>query len=199
MKNRAVKVAFLLFALLCFIALFAAKIYENTVVAKEKEDIIQRQMAEMERERFMPVEVSGAAKPFILPDLEEKTFSLSDFAGKWVLLHFWATWCPGCVFEIPSLVRFSQTAKPENLIIVAVSLDTELGDIKKFWSHISKGKPPPFLILFDPDGDVAHSYGTFKLPETYLIDPRGELKAHFIGERNWSSDAAAEFFQKLIK
>ena len=197
MKNRTVKIVFIFFAFLSIATLFAAKLYENTVLVAERDEIVRQQMSSMEKMEFAPKPVTGEAKAFKLKDLEGKEYSLSDFKGKWVLLHFWATWCPSCVWEIPSLIKFSQDIKPENLTVAAVSMDTEIADVKKFWGHILPGKELPFLVLFDPEGDVAHSYGTFKLPETYLINPEGKLHAHFIGPREWGTRVASDYFKNL--
>ena len=197
MKNHTVKIVFIIFAFLCIISLFAAKIYENTVVASERERIIEKQRAHLEHTEFAPEKVKGKAKEFSLPDLQGEDVKLSDFKGRFVLLHFWATWCPGCVFEIASLLKFAASEKPKNLSVVAVSLDTEKKKISKFLDHIYNKKQLPVKALLDADGAVSHSYGTFKLPASFLIDPNGNLRAHFIGARDWTSTSAKKYFNDL--
>lgn len=104
------------------------------------------------------------------------------------LVHFWATWCPPCIDEIPALQRLSRDfGQHENFDIVMVAVQD---DAKKAATFLGQGWD---MVLFDPDWDVANRYGTDKLPETYLV-VRGEVVEKFVGQTDWDSP---ELRQKL--
>jgi len=96
------------------------------------------------------------------------------------LLHFWATWCAPCVKEIPRLRAFTDTLRDDpdfRLVLVAVEDNPEQAQ-----TFVGNAAP---LLLFDPRGDVAHRYGTFQLPETYLL-VNGGVARKFVGSTDWS-------------
>jgi thiol-disulfide isomerase/thioredoxin len=129
---------------------------------------------------------SGAAPTFSLPQRDGKQFDLSAYRGKVVLLNFWATWCPPCREEEPSLRKLAQVIDPKKFQLVAVSVD-EAG-----WPVVDKffaGKPPPYAVALDQGASVSQQYGTTKFPESYLIDASGNLRLKFIGPRNWTDPA----------
>ena len=128
----------------------------------------------------------GAAPAFSLPDRDGKPVDLSAYRGKVVLLNFWATWCPPCRDEEPSLRQLARAMDPRKFQLVAVSVD-EGGwpAIDKFFS----GNPPPYAVALDPTARTSQTYGTTKYPESYLIDSEGNLRLKFIGPRNWTDPA----------
>lgn len=122
------------------------------------------------------------ALSFTLPS-RKGAVSLRDFSGKVVLLNFWATWCPPCVEEMPSLERLYQSMGGEDFQIVAISEDEE------GWAAIDPflGKIPLTLpILWDVKGEVANDYGASYLPQSYLIDKDGMIVQVYSGGRNWT-------------
>ena len=113
--------------------------------------------------------------------------SLSDLNQKIVIINFWATWCKPCVAEFPSLVALSKLyQKDPRLKIVAIAVHSSEKDIETF---LSAGAPdsPNFIILMDSEGSVASSYGTEKIPETYIINDKHLLLTKVISEQNWVS------------
>jgi thiol-disulfide isomerase/thioredoxin len=125
---------------------------------------------------------SGCAKAepvdFTLPDLEGKSVKLSDFRGKWVVVNYWATWCPPCLDEIPELVDFHETYRDKNAVVIGVDFeDIELEKLKTFVEDyfmsypVLRMKPAPRSELGIISG----------LPTTFLISPKGELKAKQTG------------------
>ena len=116
-----------------------------------------------------------------LPDLEGKTVKLSDFRGQVVLVNFWATWCPPCIEEMPSLQKLHEVLSDKGLYVMAISVDENLEDVERFRDDLKVTLP----ILLDPGGKVAHSYATFKFPETYIVDRDGKLAGKVIGPRDW--------------
>ena len=124
----------------------------------------------------------GAPVPgFTLPDLEGRMHTLDDLKGKVVVLNFWATWCPPCIEEMPSLEKLHEALASKGLAVVAVSVDERFSDIEQFVDEWNL----TFTVLHDNGMKVSRSYQTFKYPETYIIDRNGRLKSKVVGERDW--------------
>lgn len=108
-----------------------------------------------------------------LKNLENKEVSLHDFAGKVVLLNFWASWCVPCVAEMPALERLYQAQKNKNFEIVAVSVDPE--ESSETVSKFVKEKGLSFTVLKDPEMSIPPQFGVTGFPETYFVGKNGEL------------------------
>lgn len=138
-----------------------------------------------------PAAIGTTAPDFTVSD-GQKTVTLSQFRGKPVLLNFWATWCPPCVEEVPSLVALQQQVG-DKVTIVAVSMDQDESAYKAFTAkHM-----PGMLTVRDPDHKSSSSYGTFAYPESFLIGRDGKIQRKFIGAVNWTSPEMIDFFKKL--
>jgi len=118
--------------------------------------------------------------------------TLSQFRGKPVLLNFWATWCPPCVEEIPSLVAL-QSQVGDRIVILTVSMDVD----KSAYDSFRQKHMPGLLTVRDPDHKSSALYGTFAYPETFLIDRDGKIQRKFIGAVQWNSPDMIEYFKKL--
>ncbi|MFH0887295.1 MAG: TlpA disulfide reductase family protein [bacterium] len=135
------------------------------------------------------------AYDFSLPNLNGKQVKLSSFRGKIVLLNFWASWCPPCREEMPSIENLFKKMKGKDFKILAVSLDEGGADVvKKF---IAKNRYT-FPVLLDPDNNAAGKYGIYSIPTTYIIDKQGYIIDYYIGGRDWAEDAAIKEFKKLL-
>ena len=123
-------------------------------------------------------------KPFKEPggfplDLAGRPAKLGSQLAPVSLVHFWATWCPPCIDEIPSLQRLARDYQDRgDFSVVMIAVDDEKAKVTKF---LGSGWD---MVLFDPTWDVAHRYGTSQLPETYLV-VRGEVVDKFVGATNW--------------
>lgn len=124
---------------------------------------------------------SLAPAGFLL-DASGRPTTLGDHMTPVVLLHFWATWCPPCITEIPALERLADDfAGRPGFQIMMVAVDDELEKVRPFVGH-----QRAFSVLYDPQWEVAHRYGTRKLPETYVIvNGRKIEKLKFVGATNW--------------
>lgn len=139
-----------------------------------------------------PPRIGNPAPDFTVQD-DERKVTLSEHRGKIVVLNFWATWCPPCVEETPSLVRMQQQMKDKGVEVLAVSLDVDEGAYHKFL----KDYKVDLLTVRDPNLKSSTLYGTFKYPETYIIDRNGILRRKFIGAVDWTSPEIADYLSKL--
>ena len=111
---------------------------------------------------------------------------LASLRGKTVLVNFWATWCPPCREEMPSLEKLAGSLDPATFAVVAVSVDDGWAPVEKFL-----GKPMPYSVLLDEGARISRTYGTSKLPESYVIDAEGHLRLKFVGPRDWADGNVA--------
>jgi len=139
-----------------------------------------------------PPRIGSAAPDFTVQDSDRKV-TLSDFRGKIVVLNFWATWCPPCVEEMPSLVQLQRRFKDKNVVLLGVSLDVDGNAYHKFLQDHAVD----FLTVRDPDQKSSSLYGTFKYPETYIIDRGGVVRRKFIGPVDWAQPEIVDFLNKL--
>jgi len=138
----------------------------------------------------------GAQAPdFRLPSLAGGEVDLASHRGKVVLLNFWATWCPPCVAEMPSLERLHRALGPEGLAVVTVSTDEDEEVLREFVAELGLTLP----VLLDPGGRVAAgAYRTTGYPETFVLDRSGVLLRHHVGPAEWDTPEALANFRELI-
>jgi peroxiredoxin len=138
----------------------------------------------------------GAEAPgFHLPTLAGEGKDLVSYRGKVVVLNFWATWCPPCVAEMPSLERLHRTLGPEGLAVVTVSTDEDEEILREFVARYELTLP----VLLDPGGRVAAgAYRTTGYPETFVLDRRGVLLRHHVGPAEWDTPEALAHFRELL-
>jgi len=135
------------------------------------------------------------APDFSLEDLEGNRLSLGDLRGKVVLLNFWATWCPACNLEMPSMESLHRELGNEGLVIIAVNFREGPEEVK---SHLHK-QQLSFKALLDRVGEIFARYETWLLPTTYLIGKDGELVGKVVGYRDWHSELARDLFRQLLE
>ena len=136
------------------------------------------------------------APDFTFPGLDGKMVSLSDYKGKVVLLNIWATWCPPCVEEMPSMERLYQKFKGQNFEILAVSID-EPG--LKAVAPFMKKSNLTFPALIDSEGAIKAVYGITGIPESFIIDKQGNLIKKIIGPVDWATGNIFRFFSEAIE
>ncbi len=118
------------------------------------------------------------AHDFTLMALTGETVSLSDYRGKWVLVNFWATWCPPCVKEMPYLQKIAGTRN--NIVVVGINLKESTETVAKFAADYNI----TFPVLFNPDDTTLRVYQARSLPRTFVITPDGNIALRVIGELN---------------
>ena len=143
-----------------------------------------------------PVRVGLPAPDFTFPGLDGEKTSLSDYRGKVVFVNIWATWCPPCVEEMPSMQKLYQKLKGENFEILAVSIDSQGA---KVVAPFMKKYKLTFPALIDYMSTIKRIYKTTGVPESYIIDKDGILAKKVIGPLDWSQPDILRLFQDLIQ
>ena len=136
------------------------------------------------------------APDFTLPGLDGQMVSLSDYRGKVVLVNVWATWCPPCVDEMPSLERLYRQIKNEKFELLAVSIDSTGRDAVE---PFMKKHNLTFPALIDPQATIRIPYQTTGVPETFIIDKKGILVKKIIGPLDWSGPEVVRLIRALIQ
>jgi peroxiredoxin len=146
--------------------------------------------------KFSPLKIGLPAPDFMFPGLDGKMVRLSDYPGHVVLVNVWATWCPPCVDEMPSMERLYREFKGEKFEILAVSIDA-LGE--KVVAPFMKKYNLSFPALMDPDGTIKTLYHTTGVPESFIVDQEGILIKQIIGPRDWAKPEIIGFFRNLLQ
>ena len=134
------------------------------------------------------------APDFTLKVLDGEEVALSDFRGKTVLLNFWATWCPPCRAEMPSMERMYGEFDRDELEILAVDLQESEKAVRNF----IEDKEYTFPILLDTNGRVGSLYGARSIPTTYLIDEDGFAVGFIVGSREWDNEEVYEVLRMTL-
>lgn len=123
-----------------------------------------------------------------------KTVTRDNFGGKLLVLNFWASWCPPCISETPSLEEFARQFGPQGVVVLGISQDSKEANYQKFKQRFGI----TFETARDPHADIAASYGTFQIPETYLISPDGKVVEKIISNQNWMDPEFVARVRKLL-
>lgn len=142
-------------------------------------------------ERFTP---PREARDFTLPDLGDRVVRLSDFRGQVVFLNFWASWCPACRDEMPSMERLHREFAGRGLVVLAVNLREPRATVAKFMEDLGL----TFPTLLDRDGTVSDAYRVAFIPTTYLVGRDGRLVGRVIGPKDWAGLPARQLIASLI-
>jgi cytochrome c biogenesis protein CcmG/thiol:disulfide interchange protein DsbE len=139
------------------------------------------------------VVVAGDSAPeFSIATDSGRSVSLPNFGGKVLVLNFWASWCPPCVQETPSLSRFAQEYAPKGVVVLAVSVDK---DAKAYEAFLQKYHP---AFLTARDFKVHEDFGTYMYPETYIIDAKGRVLKKIAEGADWTDPAMTQYINSLL-
>ena len=127
-------------------------------------------------------------------DLAGAQKSLADYRGKVVLLNFWASWCPPCLREVPSMERLLVKMAGRPLAIVALDSAETADEVNGFLSRMKLGFP----ILLDPDGSNTKRWKVFALPTTFLLDAEGQVRYVLTGPTEWDEGEALVIIESLL-
>ncbi|MBJ6799566.1 TlpA disulfide reductase family protein [Geomonas propionica] len=137
-----------------------------------------------------PVRIGVPAPDFRLPALAGEGKSLAQYRGKIVLVNFWASWCPYCRDEMPSMDRLVKSFPKGELVVVAVNVE------KKVPERFRK-LPFTFDFLSDANGFVQQRYGASRLPDTFIVDRKGVLRQRVTGGIAWDSPQVVTYLKSL--
>lgn len=137
--------------------------------------------------------------PAPLPDaglisMDDAPRSMNEFRGKWVVLNFWATWCPPCREEMPSLDRL-QAAMPDIAVVPVATGRNDPAGMERFWAEAGIAN---LEILRDPKSGLAHAMGVIGLPVTVIVNPEGAEVARLIGDAHWDAPEAQAVLKALM-
>lgn len=130
--------------------------------------------------------IGKPAPDFVLKDTTGKTWRLADFRGKVVFVNFWATWCPPCRAEMPSMQKLHQSLPADSFQMLTILSNDRAELAEKFVAAIGFSAP----VLLDPENDAYWAYGLTGVPETYIVDKQGILREAVIGPMHWDSPEA---------
>lgn len=137
--------------------------------------------AQLPKTGLNPMAGAPQAPDFSLKNLDGEVQSLSDFRGQVVIVNFWATWCPPCRAEMPSMQRAWNKIKDDGVVMLAVHVG---GNEDKVWSFVAE-YALDFPVLIDPDSKVADAWPMEGLPSSFVVDPQGRIVYRAIGGREW--------------
>jgi len=121
------------------------------------------------------------AADFVLTDLDGKQHRLSDYRGQVVIINFWATWCPPCRAEMPSMQRAWEQLEKEGILMLGIDVGEDEDTIFQFTANY----PVEFPLLMDSDSKVIDQWPVLGLPTTFVVDPKGNIVYRAIGGREW--------------
>jgi cytochrome c biogenesis protein CcmG/thiol:disulfide interchange protein DsbE len=133
------------------------------------------------------------------PDFQVRTengmsITPTQFGGKVLILNFWATWCPPCIEEIPSLEALHKMFKDSGVVVLGVSVDKNEAKYKNFLKRFNV----TFATSRDPEAKIPVSYGTWRYPETYVINQQGKVVQKIISNANFTDESMIRFIKSLL-
>jgi cytochrome c biogenesis protein CcmG/thiol:disulfide interchange protein DsbE len=156
------------------------------------------------RYRLTPVDPGSRAPNFRVFDLEGGSKNFSDFRGKVLLVNVWATWCPPCQEEMPSMERLYQEISDQDFEILAVSIDAPVGEKDVFGRtggdlrRFAETRGLNFTILHDPSGKIQDVYRTTGVPESFVVDRDGVIKKKVAGATAWDAPENVQLIRRLL-
>lgn len=136
------------------------------------------------------------APDFSVKDLSGKEVKLSSLKGNVVMVNFWATWCPPCKEEIPSLMKLEKAMAGKPFRMLAISIDEEGKPAVEKYFQSSGNLLPAYL---DSDGSVSRNYGITGVPETFILDKSGNIQKKIVGGMDWSAKDVISYLDELAK
>ncbi len=131
-----------------------------------------------------------------LKDLDEVEHELAGLRGRLVLVNFWATWCPPCRREMPSMERLYQALKDQGLSVLAVDVGEDAETVFAFTGQLDPA--PTFPMLVDPEGKTAEAWGVLSLPTSFVVDPQGRIVLRAVGGTEFDDPALIEELRRRL-
>ena len=144
--------------------------------------------------RDLQVYKGGTTPPLVLKDLNGKTHDLKQYRGKVVLINFWATWCPPCRAEMPSMQRLKAKMAGKPFVILAVDMGETEAEVKTYLQQIKTD----FTVLMDKDGRALKAWKVFAFPTSYVVDAQGKIRYGLYGGSEWDAADKVEKLTQLL-
>ena len=141
-----------------------------------------------------PWSSDNMADEFTLPDLKDNMHSLSSYKGKVVLVNFWASWCPPCIYEMPELTRLKKQLVDQPFEIIALNVGEKKYRVRKFVKLINFDLP----VLLDTSQDTFNAWGVKTLPTSFLLDAEGNIRYRVRGNPDWDDKNTIAVIEQLI-
>ena len=186
MKNHLISLVLVLVAGAGVVGLY--QIYNDKLTAGQKAPESITGLKQLEEAGMPDLTVEG---------LKGDKKKLSEHFGKVILLNIWASWCPPCVTEFPSMVKLAKKFE-KDMLVIAISQDTDRADLESFLKQ-QGSLGSNFLIGVDLEKKVPELLNIVALPETYILDRKGKLIRKISGVEDWYSPEAIKFFETLVK
>jgi len=164
---------------LTFVLLISSLVFPGAVCAREPEAVRGDAMAPVLR----------------LPDLAGKQVDLTDFRGQVVLVNFWATWCPPCREEMPTIWKLQDEFRNQAFRVIAVNMAETTAEVNTFLPQAMKRD---FVVLMDRQSSVLQNWKIPAFPTTYIIDKRGVVRYRLVGPAEWDSFDNKKIIEKLL-
>ncbi|MDR0502447.1 MAG: TlpA family protein disulfide reductase [Treponema sp.] len=186
MKNGLYKIVPLLLLCSTFIIFPAQKV--NAQVSAEAARLLNNARIQVLNQRV-------DSRDFTLPLLDGSAAALSSYRGNVVILNFWATWCPPCRSEMPSMETLYKRFKDQGLEILAVDIGENLNTVRQF----IKTNNYTFPVMLDSKSQISGIYGIEAIPATFIIDREGKIIGRVTGSIHWDTAQVFSAFEALLK
>ncbi|MFO7594140.1 MAG: TlpA disulfide reductase family protein [Pseudomonadota bacterium] len=143
---------------------------------------------------LQPIAGHPSAPSLALTDIDGRNWTLEELRGEVVLLNFWATWCPPCVEEIPSLGRLNRRLEDKPFRVISVDVGQEEAEVRRFLDKV----PADFPVLLDPEGSVTGPWKIRAFPTSFLIDADGRMRYGYFGALEWDSDEVVAVIESVL-
>ena len=141
-----------------------------------------------------PYKGKGETPPLAAETLDGNRFDLSEYEGKVAVINFWATWCPPCVEELPSLDRMKKLVERLGVLVVSVDVGESPNEIREFL----KDKPISFPVLLDPDAKAFKAWNSYAFPTTFILDRNHRIRYAVFGAFEWDSEEVLMTLEQLL-
>mgnify|MGYP001823454335 FL=1 len=143
---------------------------------------------------LQPFESNFPGKEFSLTDIKGATHTLADYRGKVVAVNFWASWCPPCIKEMPSMQRLHNKLSDEAFVMLPVNVGEKKYKVWKFAKLINFTVP----VLLDTDSETFNAWDVSVLPTSFLLDKQGRIRYRVQGDLEWDSEEVVSVIGELI-
>lgn len=160
-------------------------------------DSVQTNVETPAKMEFVNTQKKHSAPAFSITDIKGDTYALNDFKDKAVLINFWATWCAPCVVEFPKLVTLATAHKDMTFFMISSDIDN---DKINYFLTKQGTLPPNMIVARDPQQKITSGiYGTYQLPETYILDRTHHIMRKIVGDTDWNGESMNNFLQSLTQ